>query len=374
MNRGSLLALLIGAMTVGLVIIGTIWPVHTAQAMAGTGYSFNGSSGPQSAVTNLLAQVGSRDWNAAYGRLANRSEFSEADFIRDLNGGYPSLRTYATLADFSIQPLHILDNEGNFRVNLRWSSVVGVFQESRDLRVTKENGQWEVVWPIVAEQRVPPQVIPVNYLRWDVIYRGAGDDWAAQNVESPHVRIIDMRPIDRGNGVSILGEILNEDTVPAFVTVKSTLIGKNNQLLGTEDSFDKISHILLPKQVSPFRIDFPNVALSQVDSVKMQPSSSLIAASADPVIEIENQKISGAPNSSLTGELRNESGQIVNITHVIGTFYDNRGQLLWVGDSYENRALLPNLPAPFSVNVPVDIADKVATFRVVTSSYSSSTL
>jgi hypothetical protein len=226
----------------------------------------------------------------------------------------------------------------------------------------------------VAEQRVPPQVIPVNYLRWDVIYRGAGDDWAAQNVESPHVRIIDMRPIDRGNGVSILGEILNEDTVPAFVTVKSTLIGKNNQLLGTEDSFDKISHILLPKQVSPFRIDFPNVALSQVDSVKMQPSSSLIAASADPVIEIENQKISGAPNSSLTGELRNESGQIVNITHVIGTFYDNRGQLLWVGDSYENRALLPNLPAPFSVNVPVDIADKVATFRVVTSSYSSSTL
>ena len=77
------------------------------------------------------------------------------------------------------------------------------------------------------------------------------------------------------------------------------------------------------------------------------------------MIEIENQKLSGAPNSLLTGELRNESGQIVNITHVLGTFYDNRGQLLWVGDSYENRALLPNLPAQFSINVPVDIADRV---------------
>ncbi len=374
MNRGILLAGLITVATVCLVVIGTIWPVHTAQAMAGAGYSFNGSSEPQSAVTNLLAEVGSRDWNAAYENLANRSEFSEADFIRDLNGGYPSLRTYATLADFSVQPLHVSEDEGKFRVNLRWSSVVGVFQESRDLPVTRENGRWKVVWPLVAEQRVPPQVIPVNYLRWDVIYRGPGDDWAAQNVELPHVRIIDMRPIDRGNGVSILGEILNEDTVPAFVTVKSTLIGKNNEVLGAEDSFDKISHVLLPKQVSPFRIDFPNVALSQVDSVKMQPSSSLIAASADPVIEIENQKLSGAPNASLTGELRNESGQIVNITHVIGTFYDNRGQLLWVGDSYENRALLPNLPAKFSINVPVDIADKVATFRVVTSSYSSALL
>ncbi len=374
MNRGIVLASLIAVTTVALIAIGTIWPIHTAQAMAGPAYLFASASEPQSAITNLLREVGSRDWNAAYGNLANRSQFSEADFIRDLNGGYPSLRTYATLTEFSTQPLHVSENEGMFRVHLDWSSVVGAFQESRDLRVTRENGQWEVVWPIVAEPRVPPQVIPVNYLRWDVIYRGPGDDWAAQNVESPHVRIIDMRPIDRGNGVSILGEILNEDTVPAFVTVKSTLIGKNNEVLGTEDSFDKVSHILLPKQVSPFRIDFPNVALSQVDSVKMQPSSSLISASADPVIEIENQKLSGAPNSLLTGELRNESGQIVNITHVLGTFYDNRGQLLWVGDSYENRALLPNLPAQFSINVPVDIADRVASFRVVTSSYISSKL
>jgi hypothetical protein len=373
-NRGHIIALLIAIMTLSFVAIGTIWPIHTAQAMAAAGYSFNGSSEPQSAVTNLLTEVGRRDWNAAYANLANHSQFSEADFIRDLNGGYPSLRTYATLADFSVQPLHISADEGDFRVNLHWSSVVGVFQESRDLHVTKENGRWEIVWPIVMEQRVPPQVIPVNYLRWDVIYRGPGDDWAAQNVESPHVRIIDMRPIDRGNGVSILGEILNEDTVPAFVTVKITLIGKNDKVLGTEDSFDEVCHVLLPKQVSPFRIDFPNVALSQVDSVKMQPSSSLIAASADPVIEIENQKLSGAPDSSLTGDLRNESGQIVNITHILGTFYDNRGQLLWVGDSYESRALLPNLPARFSINVPADIAARVSTFRIVTSSYSSSTL
>ena len=210
MNRGIVLASLIAVTTVALIAIGTIWPIHTAQAMAGPAYLFASASEPQSAITNLLREVGSRDWNAAYGNLANRSQFSEADFIRDLNGGYPSLRTYATLTEFSTQPLHVSENEGMFRVHLDWSSVVGAFQESRDLRVTRENGQWEVVWPIVAEPRVPPQVIPVNYLRWDVIYRGPGDDWAAQNVESPHVRIIDMRPIDRGNGVSILGEILNE--------------------------------------------------------------------------------------------------------------------------------------------------------------------
>ena len=58
---------------------------------------------------------------------------------------------------------------------------------------------------------IPPQVIPVNYLRWDVIYRGAEDDWGAQDVESPHVRIVAMHPVDRGGGTIILGELLNEE-------------------------------------------------------------------------------------------------------------------------------------------------------------------
>jgi len=39
-----------------------------------------------------------------------------------------------------------------------------------------------------------PQVLPVNYLRWDVIYSGSGDDWGAQNVEAPHVRIVICTP------------------------------------------------------------------------------------------------------------------------------------------------------------------------------------
>ena len=50
--------------------------------------------------------------------------------------------------------------------------------------------------------------------------------------------------------------------MPGFVSVGATLIGKNGDVLGEETSFDKISHTLLPKEISPFRIDFPNVKLS----------------------------------------------------------------------------------------------------------------
>jgi hypothetical protein len=32
----------------------------------------------------------------------------------------------------------------------------------------------------------------------------------------------------------------------------------------------------------------------------------------------------------LKGELINESGQTVNIPHVLATFYDNSGKVIWV--------------------------------------------
>ena len=85
-----------------------------------------------------------------------------------------------------------------FSLKLRWSTVVGTFPgHARPACRSKRRSLEPCLWPIVKEPRVPPQVIPVNYLRWDVIYRGPEDDWGAQDVEAPHVRIVDMHPVDR---------------------------------------------------------------------------------------------------------------------------------------------------------------------------------
>jgi hypothetical protein len=370
---GRILAFILVVATVIFVVIGTVNPNQSGALVVDSKVHFMGSAAsPQGAVNSLMQQIGRRNWEAAYSSLVNKGEFTETEFIRDLNGSYGSLRSYANLDGFDTQPLRASSDEAQVRARMRWASVVGTFEDARDLRVVRNGSRWEVAWPIVKEAKVPPQVIPVNYLRWDVIYRGGEDDWGAQDVEAPHVRIVAMHPVDRGGGVVILGEVLNEDVVPAFVSVKASLLGSNGATLATEDSFDKISHILLPKQVSPFRIDFPKVRLSAVDSVRIQPSTSLVAASADPVIGIEGQKLNPLPEPSLTGSLVNQSGQVVNVAHVIGTFYDNSGQIVWVADQYPSRALLPQTPLPFTISLPADVSSKVGSYRVVASTYSSS--
>jgi hypothetical protein len=370
-NDGRLLAVLLVSTTVALVVIGTIWPAPSAAAYAGSQSMMASSSTAETAVRTLGDEIRARAWEKAYASLANKAQFTEPEFVHDLTGYYPSLLTYSALDKFEVRFLHASDSEADVQLTLHWATVVGSSVSTRQLHVVKNGNNWEPEWPIVKEPNVPPQVIPVNYLRWDVIYRGSGDDWGAQDVEAPHVRIVDMQPVERADGVVILGELLNEDVVPAYVSVSATLLSKNQSTIASEGSFDKISHLLLPKQVTPFLIKFPNVALSDVGSIRMTPLSALIAASADPVIEIGDEQLHPVPDASLTGQLINQSGQIVNVAHVLGTFYDKSGKVVWVADQYVDQALLPQNPVPFQIHVPEDLAKNVASQRTVVATYSS---
>ena len=369
MKKGYLLAFILVIATVVLIFIGTEWPGRSALHYAPGGHMGRSADTPRAALENFGDELRGNAFATAYESLANKAQFTQTEFVHDLTGAYPNLRTYTAMSGFDMQPLHQTDSDADYQVKLHWNTVVGDAVTTREVHVVRNGGAWQVEWPIAKEPTLPPQVIPVNYLRWDVIYRGAGDDWGSQDVEAPHVRIVDMRPVQRAEGLVILGELLNEDVVPAYVSVDATLLDHSHKAIATEGSFDMIQHLLLPKAVTPFLIRFPNVTLNQVAAVNMHPFSTLIPASADPVIEIQNEKINPAPDASLTGEVVNQSGEIANVAHVLGTFYDKSGNLVWVADQYVDHALLPQTPVAFNIHIPEDLARKISSQRTVVSTF-----
>jgi hypothetical protein len=355
------LPLLFAVLTFALIAAGNVH--HSTAAAAYT---------PEGAVQSMFQNAKAHDWKDAYAFISNSGTFDQAAFQRDLQGRNGSLRTYSQLESINTHVLRQTENDALVRTELKYSTAVGAFYDNRDLKVVRDGQSWKVEWPAEKEVTAPPQVIPVNYLRWDIIWRGASDDWGSQNVEGPHVRILSMNPVEYAGGVIILGEVENEDTVPAFVSVGAALTGKGGQDIAQESSFDKVSHVLLPKEVSPYRIDFPNIKLASVKSVRMKPDSALVPASADPVIAVLHQHLQkdSRGHSVLAGELLNESGQIVNIPHVLATFYDNSGKVIWVSDGYVDHALVPQAPQSFAVDLRDDLAASVHGYRVTANQYS----
>src|SRR5260370_15716379 len=217
MKRG--LPILLGVVTAVLIVMAWL------QSGAMGRRDMRSASPPEQAVRLMLSQIQAHNFDAAYARLANRGDVDKNTFVREFNGSYGSLLTYASLENFDVWGLRTSDQEASVRARLHYSTGVGPLDDIRDLKLQKDGDTWKVLWPVNKNAKLPPQVIPVNYLRWDVINRGATDDWGVQNVDTPQVRIVSMNAIQRPDSVVLVGEVVNEDSVPAYVNICATLLG-----------------------------------------------------------------------------------------------------------------------------------------------------
>jgi hypothetical protein len=331
------------------------------------------ATSPEGTVQAFYDRVKSDDYHGAYSLIAPSSNVDYLTMYHDIAGRDGSLKTLSHLQRSETRVIAHNESQTIVRASLDWATAIGTLHENRDLKLVSDNGNWQILWPKHHEPNLPPQVIPVTYLRWDIIHSDSeANEWGAQNAESPHVRITSMNAVEREGKVIILGELVNDDTVPGYVDVEGILIGKDGEQLGEETSFDKISHVLLPKEVTPFRIDFDGVHLSEVKKVTLNPTGILVPASADPVIGVLHQQLekNDSGHSVLKGELVNQSGELVNIPQVLATYYDAQGHVVWISDGYVDQALRPQVPVPFAVSINDDIAPNVHSYRVVVNHYS----
>src|SRR4029077_9174621 len=122
------------------------------------------------------------------------------------------------------------------RADLQWSTPVGGFFENRDFDVVQaKDNSWRVVWPVDHAPKLAPQVVPVTYERWDMTSNKPSD-------YSPKVRIVSQNAVQDADNFYIVGEVVNEDTVPAQIAVNAVLTGEGGEKIGQETSFDNIIH------------------------------------------------------------------------------------------------------------------------------------
>ena len=269
------LAIIVVVVTVLLLAVGyTSSPTSSTTGGAATGFALPAfvanPSTPDQALANFLVDVQKHNWGRAFSEVETTNDaVNEQSFIQSWQGTGGGLRSNSNLEGYDSRPMHVTNTDAQMRVRMHYASPVGRIEDVRDFHLVRYSDQWKIVWDETPVPNVPAQVIPVNYLRWDLVNGNGGEEWGSHNVDAPHVRIVSMNAVDTAEGAVVMGEVVNEDTIPAFVNVNSTLVDGAGNTIDDESSFDKVLHILLPKQVSPYRVDFPHVALSKVKNVRM---------------------------------------------------------------------------------------------------------
>ena len=188
------LGLFVGGQARGTIGIAAGSAVYTPKA-----------STPEQALKNLLVDVQRRNWDRALTDVSKNSITDKQAFIQDWTGSNGSLRSFSALEGFESRPLHITNDEAQMRVRLHWATPVGPLEDVRDFHLIREGDVWKTVLPKIQVLTVPAQVIPVTYLRWDLVSGGGADEWGSKNVDAPHVRIISMNAVDSAEGAVVMG-------------------------------------------------------------------------------------------------------------------------------------------------------------------------
>jgi hypothetical protein len=372
MIRKYTLAFVIFAATLFFVALGVAFGGRLRVAFMSSG-DVPGSTGPATtpnlAMQHLLENVQRRNPDGAYSYVGNSQDVTLDAFSREIGGADGNLKSLAALNEFQIRTLKSAGDEATVRTDLQWSTAVGAFYETRDFNVVKGKSGWKVIWPVEAEAKLAPQVVPVTYPRWDMV--GAKDEKSTELLREPKIKVLSQSAAQDADTFVIVGELVNEDSVPAFVSVNATIMGADGNALGQENSFDNIVHSLLPSEHTPFRIDFPGTNREQVKNVRLAVSSKVVATSGDPVISVANPRIetAGEGRKVLRGEIVNQTGSVVNIPQVLASYYDASGKVIWVNATYLDRALLPQNPLAFTMKVPDDVAKQVKNYKVAVNSY-----
>ena len=372
--KGYSLAITIFIVTAVLVVVGYAYgeKLKVVYMSSGSSLGHEAPAGtPAAAVQSLYANAQRRDFDAAYLYVGNKQDVDKDTFIRDLNGVDGNLRTFSALHDFQTSTVQRDGGQATVRAQLQWATGVGAFYETRDFQVHQGNDGWRVDWISDKQVRVPPQVIPVTYPRWDLIRPDAADVVANEKLPAPKVKIVSQNVAQDADTLVIVGEAENQDSVPAFVAINGSLQSADGKSLGEEGAFDDINHTLLPGARTPFRIEFPGVRREQAAHIKLDVSATVVPASGDPVVGLRGARLEDGEGGVkvFKGELLTQSGQVINIPQVLASFYDQSGKIVWVASTYLDRALMPQTPLAFSMKLPPEIAAQVRDFKVAVNTY-----
>src|ERR1700758_2728364 len=201
MMRTLSIVILMVAVTVVLMFIGlsTGRSAGTVGVAAGTalpGFSTSAST-PEQALNNFLLDVQRRNWDRAFSSIERTSDtLNEQAFIQEWIGSNGGLRSFSSLERFDTRPLHATDSDAQMRVRLHWTTPVGPVENVRDFKLAHRGDSWRVIWDEAPKPNVPAQIVPVNYLRWDLVSGTAGQDWGSHSVDAPNVRIVLMNAVD----------------------------------------------------------------------------------------------------------------------------------------------------------------------------------
>lgn len=370
------------ALVLTLIIIAVTSGVLTYQDQART---------PEAVILAYYDDLDFRNYKAAYARLDPTVRPSFDQYLLNLSANSGLIASYAKLENLTAEITHSEETYIEMRVHTDWITSLARYQTTQAHTLVLVDNRWTVTPDAVLVEPVPDTFFRRGTVAWKAqasIARPATvTDFSTQS-DQPTLEILSSRLVEVNGRHSVVGEVINRATEPADVTVTGLLYDGDEEVLTRYNAQYAILHKLLPKETTPFRVDFEAVAGAVLtttveeddghDSAEFDPTAFTPVDFESPVqsfeayakgivtgrdlhrdVGVQNLRVAWDETNTplLLGEAINSGTFEATVPHVLITYYNAEGGVMWVDNFYLESAIKSQATVPFAL--PITPASQV---------------
>lgn len=336
-------------------------------------------AGPDDVVEAFYDDLDFRRIRAAHDRLdpVTRPGFVQFELERSIEDGL--VATYAKLDSIRTE---IVERDGlhaTVRVELDYVTALDGHRRTVTHRLVNRDGEW-FIEPNTPDLAIPPAQFvrraDVDFLSQGRRRATTGTTAYADVIDRPEVVTTQARLVRFDQRWVVVGEIVNTDVDPADVTVTAQLLASDGRVLAQYDASQVIAHKLLPKESTPFLIEFEGIAgaldvldptagdfdpaartpLEIVDadvaSFSVYTKAVVTGRDLDRSLVAQDVRIEREGDAWwLVGSLRNDGPETVTIPHLLVGHRNRDAELLWVDHAFVDEAIRPQRSQPFRIGL-----------------------
>ena len=333
---------------------------------------------PEAVMLAYYDDLDFRRFDSAYERLdpVTKPSFEQYMIERSVKGGL--VASYAKLDYVKATVIHAEDNHVDMMVETQWITSIARYTSTQRHTLVLRDRRWYIVLE-QTDRRIPPDQF---FRRGEVAWRSQERRRVTENttafsdvLDRPKLQVLSARLVRYAGRYGVVGELANVDVNPGDVTVTSVLFDDQGEELSRYNAQLVMKHKLLPKEITPFRIDFEGVAgavltdtLTSGDfdpnafsSVQFNTPINAFAVYAKAVVtgrdlykDVAVQGLTVVNEDGqlfLDGALLNNGTIEATIPQVLLTYYDDTGRVVWVDHHFVEEAVFPQRVVPFRMSL-----------------------
>jgi hypothetical protein len=332
---------------------------------------------PTAVVQAYYDDLDFRRFNLAYERLDPATRPPYDQYLIDLSVTGGMVASYGKLDSVRVTTLSAEPDRVVVDAATDWVTSLSTYATTQHLTLVLRDGQWYIT-PAQVDITIPPEQF---IRRGEIGYVSAGRRRVTTEptafgdiLDRPEIQILSSRLVKHAGRYDVVGELINLDSDPADLTVTAFLRDAAGEELVRYNAQEGMIHKLLPKEVTPFRVEFEGVAgavLSDtLDLKKFKPGAFTPPLITRPIgsfdvyakavvtshdlsrnLTLQNMEVqlAGDGAAHLTGQLLNTGTHEATIPHVLLTYYDEHDRVVWVDHVYIRDAVRPQRMQPIDI-------------------------